>query len=60
MSMEDWARAVITAIVTIGFGAVLIAFMYFPSKPDQANIISGMIGVLGSGYLLVLNYYFKR
>ncbi|WP_157783649.1 hypothetical protein [Bradyrhizobium liaoningense] len=59
MSPETTARMIITAIVVLGFGGVLIAWIIFPPA-THSDILSGLAGVLGSGYLLVLNHWFGK
>lgn len=59
MSPEMTARVIITAIVVLGFGGVLIAWIIWPPAA-HSDILSGLAGVLGSGHLLVLNHWFGK
>lgn len=61
MNAETTARMIITAIVVLGFGGVLIAWIIWPpTEGTNSTILAGLAGVLGSGYLLVLNYWFGK
>jgi CHASE2 domain-containing sensor protein len=57
-STNQTAMLIISAIVILGFGGVVIAWLMNPPAADQSNILAGMMGVLGSGYMLVMNYWF--
>ncbi len=57
MSPLDTARLIITAIVVLGFGGVLIAWIIYPPH-ETSNLMSALVSTVGAGYLLVLNYWF--
>jgi hypothetical protein len=56
---KEIAMLVISAIVVLGFGGVLVAWMMFPPK-ENTVILASLTTALGTGYLQVLNYYFMR
>jgi hypothetical protein len=59
VSTQTIARLVISAIVVIGFGSIVIAFLQLPAVPNaQSNFVSMLIGALISGYLQVIHYWF--
>lgn len=61
MNPETLARVIITAIVVLGFGGVLIAWIVNPPvEAGNSTILAGMVGVLGSGYLNVLTWWFSK
>jgi len=51
---------VISAIVVLGFGGVLVAWMVWPPGPENVTILASLTTALGTGYLQVLNFYFMR
>lgn len=59
MSTELIARLAISALVIVGFGGVLIAWMIWPPKQDS-TMLASMVGALVSGYALVLTSWFKK
>jgi VIT1/CCC1 family predicted Fe2+/Mn2+ transporter len=58
MSADRLAILILSAIVVLGFGGVLIAWMVFPPKTDS-NLLSALTGALAAGYLQVINYWFR-
>lgn len=54
------AMLVISGLVVLGFGGVLIGWMFHPPAADGSNMLSAMIGALAGGYLQVINYWFKK
>jgi sugar phosphate permease len=58
MNTETLARLILSGIVVLGFGGVMSVYIIWP--PAENTLIAAMIGVLGSGYLLVLNWWFSK
>lgn len=58
MTPIQTARVILSAIVVLGFGGVLIAWMVYPPQ-TRSDLMSAMIATLGAGYLLVVNYWFS-
>lgn len=59
MSPDKIPMLVISAIVVLGFGGVLIAWMIFPPK-ESSNLLTALVTALGAGYLQVINYWFTK
>lgn len=59
MSTDKLAILILSAAIVLGFGGVVIAWMIYPPKADQSNILSALIGALAFGYGQVINYWFR-
>jgi hypothetical protein len=59
MSTDKLAQVIISAIVVLGFGGVLVAWMIWPPQAAaSSNLLSGLTGALGAGYIQVINFWF--
>ena len=58
MTPETLSRLILSGIVVLGFGGVMSAYIIWP--PQENALIAAMIGVLGSGYLNVLGWWFSK
>ncbi len=58
MSIETLARLILSAIIVLGFGSVLSAYIIWP--PDKNELVASMLTVLGVGYTTVIYYWFTR
>lgn len=59
MSTEKMTMLIISGIVVLGFGGVLLAWMWAPHAADD-KVIPLLIGALTAGYLQVINYWFSK
>jgi hypothetical protein len=59
VTSEKLTMLIISAIVVIGFGGVLLAWMAFPPRADS-DLLAGLTGALAAGYLQVINYWFTK
>lgn len=59
MTVDKAALLALSGIIIVGFGCVLIAWMVYPPKADS-NLLAGLTGALGAGYLQVINYWFTK
>lgn len=57
MSTDKLTMLILSAIVTLGFGGVLIAWMVYPPH-DNSTILAALTTALGTGYLRVIDYWF--
>lgn len=60
MNPTDVTRLVLSAIVTLGFGGVIIGWLMYPPHTDQTTILASLTTALGAGYLQVLSYWFGK
>ena len=58
MSTDKLAILIMSAIIVLGFGGVLIAWMVYPPRADS-TLLAGLTGALAAGYLQVINYWFR-
>jgi hypothetical protein len=59
MSTDKLAQVIISAIVVLGFGGVLVAWMIWPPQTKESiGLLSGLTGALGTGYVTVINFWF--
>ena len=58
-SLISWGAPLVSALVTLGFFAVLFVFMRFQLDMNefQKNILLILIGALGAGFQQTLNYW---
>lgn len=61
MTAPDITRLALSAMITLGFGGVIIAWMIFPPTEGTATtLLAGLTGSLGTGYIQVLNFWFGK
>lgn len=58
-AVDRTATLIISGIVILGFGAVLLAWMFIPIK-SNSNVLSLLTGALCSGYGQVIGYWFSN
>jgi hypothetical protein len=59
MTTDKIAQIIISAIVVLGFGGVLVAWMVAPPHTGEgSNMLTALTTALGTGYLQVINYWF--
>lgn len=58
MTPLDIARVVLSGIIVVGF--VTILGVYSLVTPGKSDLISGMIGVFGTGFMAVVYYWFPK
>lgn len=56
---RDTVLLTLSALIVIGFGSVVVAWFIFPPK-TESTMFGTLLGTLGSGYLIVLNYWFNK
>lgn len=54
----ELARLILSGIIVLGFGAVILGWMYSPPPAANSNTLTALSTSLGAGYLIVLNWYF--
>lgn len=52
------ARVILSAIVVLGFGGVLIAWMVWPPTA-HSDVLSALVGALAAGYGQVISSWFS-
>lgn len=60
MTTDKTAQIVISAVVVLGFGGIVIAWILFPPHQDQSNVLSVFAGALAAGYGQVISYWFSQ
>ncbi len=58
MTTEKLTMLVISGLVVLGFGCVLVGWMWLHSVDDKVTPL--LIGALTGGYLQVINYWFTK
>jgi hypothetical protein len=58
MSPLEIARVVLSAIIVIGFVVVLGVYSFIP--PMKSDLIPGMVGIFGTGFMTVVYYWFPK
>jgi hypothetical protein len=59
MNTDKLAQIIISAIVVLGFGGVLVAWMVAPPHTGEgSNLLTALTTALGTGYLQVINFWF--
>ncbi len=58
MAMKDWAPPLLAAGTTIGFFGLLIAMLFIAPPPSSHDVLTTMVGALGTGWISVVSYYF--
>lgn len=58
IAVKDMTPKVLAYTVTVGFFGLLACLFYFDVPKDSQPIIYSMVGVLGTAWISVMNYYF--
>jgi hypothetical protein len=56
---RDTVLLILSAIIVFGFGMVVVGWFVYPPKVES-TMFGTLLGTLGSGYLIVLNYWFNK
>lgn len=59
MTPLEIARVVLSAIIVIGFVVVLSVYSFLPPLKN-AELLAGMVGIFGTGFMQVVYYWFPK
>lgn len=55
---SDWIVSILAVLVTVGFFGCLISVFTFKLDPTGHDVLNVLCGVLGTGWVQIISYYF--
>jgi hypothetical protein len=58
IAVKDWTPETLASAVTVGFFGLLVFMLKWQVPEANAAMLNIMLGVLGTGWVGIMNYYF--